>query len=332
MRTFVLSKYQAEVEEQEVPEPTIGEHDVLIAIEAAGLNHLDERIRTGEFKAILPYKMPLILGHDLAGTVLSVGSKVQNFQVGDKVYGRPRDFHIGTFAERIAVNENDIALAPTSITTIEAASLPLVALTAWQALIEIADVQPGHKVLIHAGAGGVGNIAIQLAKYLGAHVTTTASAKNKEFLLELGADEVIDYRSQDFSTILSDFDVVLDSLGGENLLKSLHILRKGGIAVGISGPPTPEFAAAAGLNPIVRLATAALSFKTRRRAKQLDVSYQFLFMHASGAQLKKITTLIDENLIRPVVGETLPFAQVPTALKAVDHSTVRGKTVFSSNL
>lgn len=287
MRAFVLPNYRAEIQEKDVPEPIVGDHDVLINIEAASLNHIDHRISTGEFKAILPYKLPLILGHAFAGTVLSTGPKVHNFKVGDKIYGRPRDFHIGTYAERIAVNENEIALAPTSISTEEAASLPLVALTAWQAFIEIADIQPGHKVLIHAGAGGVGTIAIQLAKHVGTYVATTASAKNREFLLQLGADEVIDYRTEDFSKTLSNFDVVLDSLGGDNLLKSLGILRKGGIAVSISGPPTPEFATAAGLNPLVRLAITALSLKIRRLAAKSGVTYKFLFMHASGAQLKK---------------------------------------------
>lgn len=181
MQAFVFDQYKGPVHEADIPEPTVGVRDVLIQVEAAGLNHLDERLRAGEFKAILPYKPPVTLGHDLAGTVIRTGSSVTRFAAGDRVYARPRDHRIGTFAERIAVDESDVALAPTSITTVETASLPLVALTAWQALVEKGNVQPGQKVLIHAGAGGVGSIAIQLAKHLGAHVATTVSGKNAEF-------------------------------------------------------------------------------------------------------------------------------------------------------
>ncbi len=195
------------------PSQQWGEHDVLVQVQAAGLNVLDEKIRAGEFKQILPYKLPLIPGNDVAGTVIRVGSKVRAFKPGDEVYARPPDQdRIGTFAERIAVDEADLALKPASITMEEAGSLPLVALTAWQALVEHGHVRPGQKVLIHAGAGGVGSIAIQLAKHLGgATVATTASAANLEFVQELGADTVIDYRSQDFEQLLSGYDLVLDS-------------------------------------------------------------------------------------------------------------------------
>lgn len=214
MRAFVLSKYKTAVHEADVAEPIVGERDVLVRVQAAGLNQLDEKIRAGEFKAILPYRLPLILGHDVAGTVIRVGARVSGFRPGDEVYARPRDHRIGAFAERIAIDERDVALKPTSIAMDEAGSLPLVALTAWQALVEIADVRPGQKVLIHAGAGGVGSIAIQLAKHLGAEVATTASAANADFVRLLGADRVVDYRTEDFEEVLSGYDVVLDSLGG----------------------------------------------------------------------------------------------------------------------
>ena len=328
MRAFVLSKYDTAVHAADVPEPSVGEHDVLVRVQAAGVNQLDEKIRAGEFRAILPYRLPIVLGHDVAGTVIRVGAGVSRFAIGDEVYARPRDLRIGTFAERIAVDESDVALKPASITMDEAGSLPLVALTAWQALVEIGEVRPGQKVLIHAGAGGVGSIAIQLAKHLGAEVATTASGANADFVRMLGADHVVDYRSEDFEEVLSGYDVVLDSLGGENLEKSLRILRPGGRAVGISGPPTPEFARAAGLNPLLRLAMAVLSRKVRAQAKRLGVAYTFLFMRASGEQLRQIAELVDAGAIRPIVGRVLPFEEAADGIASLTRGGIRGKVVI----
>ncbi|MDQ0632735.1 NADPH:quinone reductase-like Zn-dependent oxidoreductase [Arthrobacter pascens] len=330
MRAFVINKYKGPLQESDVPEPTVGERDVLVQVQAAGLNVLDAKIRAGEFKQVLPYKLPLIPGNDVAGTVIRVGSKVRAFNPGDEVYARPHQDRIGTFAERIAVDEADLALKPASITMEEAGSLPLVALTAWQALVELGNVQPGQKVLIHAGAGGVGSIAIQLAKHLGATVATTASAGNLDFVRELGADIVIDYRSQDFEQLLSGYDLVLDSLGGQNLQKSLRVLKPGGKAIGISGPPDPAFAREAGMNPLLRLAVAGLSAGVRRQAKKLGVSYEFLFMRASGDQLRHITALIDNGSLRPVVGRVFPFDQTAEALQGLEMGGIRGKAVISN--
>ncbi|CAM3483452.1 NADP-dependent oxidoreductase [Occultella aeris] len=329
MRAFAFDAYKQPLHEVDVPEPVVGTQDVLIEIAATAVNQLDDKIREGEFKAILPYKAPLVLGHDVAGTVVRTGSQVQGFAAGDLVFSRPRDHRIGTFAERIAVDQADVAPAPTSITLAEAASLPLVALTAWQVLVVRGNVQPGQKVLIHAGAGGVGSIAIQLAKHLGAHVATTASGKNADFVRDLGADVVIDYRTQDFAAELSGYDLVLDSLGGENLEKSLQVLRSGGKVVGISGPPDPAFAKKAGLNPVVRLAVAGLSGKIRRQAKKLGISYEFLFMEASGEQLRKIAALVDNGTLRPVVGRTFPFDETPQAVDSLTKGGSRGKTVVT---
>ncbi|APU13133.1 MULTISPECIES: NADP-dependent oxidoreductase [Actinoalloteichus] len=329
MRAFVVHEYKGRLSEEDVPEPVVGETDVLVRVVAAGLNQLDEKIREGAFKRILPYKLPLILGHDVAGTVVRVGARVRGFTPGEEVYGRPRDGRIGTFAERVAVDESDLARRPASLGSVAAASLPLVALTAWQALVERGNVQAGQKVLIHAGAGGVGTVAIQFAKHLGATVATTASGSNADFVRELGADTVIDYRTQDFEKELSGYDLVLDSLGGENLEKSLRVLRPGGKAIGISGPPDPLFAKTAGLNPVLRLAITVLSGKVRRQAKKLGVSYEFLFMHASGDQLRQITTLVESGVLRPVVGKTYPFDQTPQALESLAKGGARGKTVIT---
>jgi NADPH:quinone reductase-like Zn-dependent oxidoreductase len=327
MRAFVFDAYKKPLHEAILPEPTVSSDDVLIAVGAAGLNHLDEMLRVGAFKAMLPYKLPVILGHDVAGTVLSVGATVRSFSPGDIVYARPRDHRIGTLAERISVDQRDVALAPRSISVIEAASLPLVSLTAWQALVEKGKVAAGDKVLIHAGAGGVGTVAIQLAKHLGAHVATTTSGKNVDFVRHLGADEVINYETDDFAAELSGYDFVLDSLGGENLIKSLGVLRPGGTAVGISGPPTPTFGRESGLNPVLRLVMGALSRTVRARAAKLGVSYEFLFMKADGEQLHAIAELVDAGVIRPFVGATYLFDETVEALASLHASNTRGKTV-----
>ena len=222
MKAYLVNKYKSPMQAGDAAEPTVGDHDVLVEIHAAGVNLLDAKIRDGEFKLFLPYKAPFVLGHDLAGVVTRVGPAVTRFTVGDEVYARPRDGRVGTFAQRIAVHEDDLAIKPASLSMAEAASVPLVALTAWQALVERAHLQPGQKVLIHAGSGGVGTYAIQLAKHLGATVATTTGTGNVEWVRDLGADVVIDYRSQDFERLLHDYDVVLDSQGGDTLAKSLR--------------------------------------------------------------------------------------------------------------
>ena len=330
MKAFVVSSYGQPLQERDVDEPVLGPRDVLVQIEAAGLNHLDEKIRLGEFRRILPYRLPIIAGSDLAGTVIAIGAAVRGLRPGDEVYARPAQNRIGAFAERIAVDEADLAPRPSSITVEEAGSLPLVALTAWQALVECGAVRPGQKVLIHAGAGGVGSIAIQLAKHLGATVATTASAANTEFARSLGADIVIDYRSEDFEQLLSGYDLVLDSLGGETLEKSLRVLRPGGLVIGIAGPPDPAFARRSGSNPLVRAAVALLSRRVRARAKALGVSYEFLFMRADGAQLREIAALVDDGALRPVVGRVIPFSQIPAALGSLGEGGIRGKVVMTT--
>ncbi|MBI2767703.1 MAG: NADP-dependent oxidoreductase [Chloroflexi bacterium] len=329
MKAFVITRYKGPLHETDVAEPIVGDGDVLVQVHAAGLNQLDEKIRVGEFKRILRYKFPLILGNDLAGTVIGVGAKVRGFKPGDEVYARPDKDRIGTFAERIAVAEGDLALKPAAISMVEAGSLPLVALTAWQALVERGKVRPGQKVLIHAGAGGVGSFAVQLARHLGASVATTASGSNADFVRELGADTVIDYRTQDFEQMLNGYDLVLDSLGGHNLKKSLRILKPGGKAIGISGPPDPAFAREAGLSPLLRLAITGLSWKIRRQARKLRVTYEFLFMRASGDQLRQVTALIDDGKLRPIVGRVFDFTQTPQALQLLAEGGIRGKAVVT---
>jgi NADPH:quinone reductase-like Zn-dependent oxidoreductase len=253
---------------------------------------------------------------------------VHRFAPGDEVYARPDTGRIGTVAGLISVSQDDLAPKPAGLTMAQAASLPLAALTAWQALVERADVQPGQKVLIHAGSGGVGTIAIQLAKYLGASVATTTSTANAGWVRGLGADLVVGYRKQDFEQAVRDCDVVLDSLGGQNLAKSLRVLRPGGLAIGIGGPPDPDFAGQLG-RPLLRPVMALLSRKVRSAARKHGVRYSFLFMRASGEQLSQITALVDAGVIRPVIDRVFDFADTAAALDYVNSGRVKGKVVVT---
>jgi NADPH:quinone reductase-like Zn-dependent oxidoreductase len=240
MLAFVVEKYGEDgLRAADVPEPGVGERDVLVRAAAASINPLDKLVRNGEFKQLLRYKRPFTLGHDVAGVVTQVGTKVRDFEVGDQVYARPRDHRIGTFAELIAIDHDDVAPKPASLTLQEAAAVPLVALAAWQILVERAQVQPGQKVLVHAGAGGLGSTVIQLAKHLGVTVATTTGTATVELVRSLGADVVVDYTQEDFAEVLSGYDLVIDSLGGDNLARSLTVLKPGGRAIGVAGPRTP---------------------------------------------------------------------------------------------
>jgi len=331
MKAFIVEKYDKKgaLKLAEVPLPVLKENDVMIEVHSSGLNVLDSKIKSGEFKLILPYKLPLILGHDVAGVITQVGKNVKQFKVGDEVYSRPSDFSIGTFADFIAINERDVALKPKNISMEEAASIPLVALTAWQALVEKANLKKGQKVFIQAGSGGVGTIAIQLAKHLGATVATTASEKSFAMLKDLGADVLIDYKKEDFEAILKDYDVVLNSQDIKTLRKSLRILRPGGMAISISGPPTPDFAKAIGAPWFVKLVLSLISLGIRRNARKLGVEYLFLFMRGNGKQLQEITKLIEQQVIRPVVDKKFPFEQINEALAYVDSGRVKGKVVVT---
>jgi NADPH:quinone reductase-like Zn-dependent oxidoreductase len=257
-----------------------------------------------------------------------VGPQVRQFKVGDEVYARPDDFRIGTFAELVAVKADSVAIKPRNITMEEAASIPLVGLTAWQALVEKAQLRRGQKVFIQAGSGGVGTFAIQLAKHLGATVATTASAGNTHLVKSLGADVVIDYKKDDFEARLSDFDVVLNSQDGKTLMKSLKVLKPGGHLISISGPPDLPFAQDIKAPWLVRQVMRVLSFGARRQAQRLQVGYAFLFMQASGSQLRQITALIESGAIRPVIDKVFPFESTNDALAHVASGRAKGKVVI----
>lgn len=331
MKAFILDGYGSadRVRAGDMPDPQLREDDVLVQVRAAGVNLLDSKIRSGEFKLILPYELPLILGHDVAGVVVRVGSRVRRFEPGDEVYARPADGRIGAFAEFIAIKEDDLAVKPKSLTMEEAASIPLVGLTAWQALIERANLRKGQKVLIHAGSGGVGTFAIQLAKHLGATVAVTTSTANVDLVRSLGADVVIDYKKEDFSHVLRDYDVVLNSLDKVTLEKSLRVLKPGGQLVSISGPPDAAFARSLGASWVLRMIMGVLSYGIAARAKRRQAQYSFLFMRADGNQLTEITSLIDDGVIRPVVDRVFPFASTREAMAYVEAGRAKGKVVVS---
>jgi len=329
MKAFIIDKYKSKDGGRigQMPDPQLQPDEVLVEVHAAGINLLDSKIRNGEFKLILPYKAPFVLGHDVAGVITEVGAHVQQFKVGDAVYARPADHRIGTFADFIAIKEADVALKPEKLSMEEAASIPLVGLTAWQALIEKGNLKKGQKIFIQAGSGGVGTFAIQLAKYLGATVATTTSAANMKLVKSLGADVVIDYKKDDFEEILHGYDLVLNSQDGKTLEKSLRMLKPGGKLISISGPPDPEFAKEIGAPWFVKLIMHLLSSGVRKKAKRLNVGFTFLFMKANGAQLKEINSLINSGAIRPVVDKIFPFESIKEALSYVESGRAKGKVV-----
>lgn len=330
MKAFVVEKYGKDgLRAADVPEPTVGDNDVLVKVSAASINPLDKMVRDGEFKQLLNYKRPFVLGHDVAGIVTQIGSAASGFNVGDEVYARPRDLRIGTFAEYIAIDHNDVSPKPVSLSLHEAAAIPLVALAARQILVDVANVQPGQKVLIHAGAGGLGSTVIQLAKHLGAHVATTAAGADADRVRSLGADIVVDYTKGDFAQQLSGYDLVLDSLGGKNLEKSLTVLKPGGLAIGVAGPPDAGFAKQLGLPGFMGLPMNFLSRKVRKAAKRQGVRYSFFFMQANGKQLRELAALYDAGHLRPVIDRTFPFDQTLEALAYVEQGKANGKIVIT---
>lgn len=329
MQAFFIERYGQDTGRLgQVPEPQVQAHEVLVQVHASSVNLLDAKIAKGEFKLILPYHLPLVLGNDLAGVVLRVGTEVRRFKPGDEVYGRPPQARIGTFAERIAVAEAALALKPSNLDMEHAASVPLVGLTAWQVLVETAQLKPGQKVLIHAGSGGVGTFAIQLAKHLGAFVATTTSSANVEWVKALGADLVIDYTRQSFDSLLHGYDLVLNSLDSATLARSLKVLKPGGLLVSISGPPTADFAQEQRLSWGLKQVMGLLSHGIRRKARQAGVHYRFVFMRASGEQLGELSRLIEAGAIQPVIDRSYPLASTAEALKYVAQGRAKGKVVI----
>src|SRR5450830_346254 len=300
MKALILKKYGGlvQVEFAELPRPAIKPDEMLVEIHAAGLNPIDYMIPKGMFKPIMPIRLPHVVGSDLAGVVVETGSKVTRFKPGDAVFASIFDLPGGSLAEFAAVPESAAAHKPANLDFVQAASIPMVGLTSWQALRERLHLKRGQKVFIPAGSGGIGTFAIQLAKYFGATVGTTTSSANVELVRTLGADQVVDYTQQDAAQVLRDYDAILGTLRGDALEKSLAILKPGSNVVSLIGPPDAAFARARGMNFVMKTIFGLLSAKIIRRARQRDAAYSFLFMRPDGSQLAEIGALLADGRIR----------------------------------
>ncbi|MGV0167831.1 NADP-dependent oxidoreductase [Furfurilactobacillus sp. WILCCON 0119] len=331
MTALVVDRPKQPAKLTTVSVPTVGPHDVLVAIRAASVNPVDTRLQNNQIQIALPHTptFPMIMGNDFAGTIMAVGDQVTAFNIGDDVYSRPRDDRSGTFAQYIAARDTDLALKPSSLTYEEAAAVPLVSLTAYQALHDLMALKPGQKVLIQAGAGGVGTSAIQIAKQLGAYVATTTSAANQQLVKNLGADEVIDYHTTNFDDVIHDYDAVFDTLGGDALMAAFKVVKPGGIVVSIAGMPDADYARREQLGAIKTTLFGLVSRKITRAARRAQVRYAFLIMHESGDQLALLTDLIDRGQFHPVMDRDFPLAEATEALaySASGHAT--GKITIS---
>lgn len=307
--------------------PAPAADEILVKVYAVGLNPIDNMIPTGIFKPVLHFKLPATLGSDLSGVVVAVGSRVTRFTPGDEIFASIFDKGTGSLAEFALVPESAAAIKPTNLDFVQAAALPMVSLTSWQALTERAGLQPGQKVFIPAGSGGIGSFAIQLAKHLGAQVATTTSTDNVGWVSHLGADQVVDYKKQEFENELSGYDMVLGTIRGDSIEKSTQILKPGGKIVSLTGPLDAAFARARGLNVLLRLVFGLMSRKIMRLTKKRGLSYSFLFVRPDGDQLAQIGKLIEAEQIRPVVDKVFPFAEVKDALAYLAGGHAKGKVV-----
>jgi len=304
MKAAVIREYGAAIEISDVPQPALLADSVLIEVHAASVNPVDGIVQAGYLKEMMPITFPFTMGFDVSGVVVEVGDQVSKFEIGDEVFSRPNGMQAGTIAEYAVIKEEELAIKPSNISHQEAASIPLVGLTAWQAMVTKGNLQKGQKILIHAGSGGVGTLAIQMAKHLGAEVATTTSAVNAEMVKNLGADVVIDYKTQKFEEELSDYDLVFDMLGGEIMEKSFKILKKGGCLVSIKGEDSKGL------------------------AKQYGVRFEAFFMWPSGEMLSQLAQLISDGALKPVIDRTFSIDQVQEAYGYLQGGRAKGKIVI----
>lgn len=329
MKALILRKYGRldEVVFAEIPEPVLKPDEILVRVHAVGLNAIDTMIPKGIFKPFLRFQLPATLGSDLAGIVIETGSRVTRFKVGDAVFASIFDRGTGSLAEFAVVPESAAALKPSNLDFVQAASIPMVGLTSWQALKERAQVRHGQKVFIPAGSGGIGTFAIQLAKHLGAKIGTTTSTGNVELVRSLGADEIVDYKKQEFETVLRDYDVVLGTVRGDALNKSVGILKSNSSIVSLVGPPDAAFGRARGMNFFMRFVFGLLSRKIIRQARKIGARYSFHWVRPDGGQLAEIGKLLTAGKIRPVIDKVFPFDQAKEALAYLEKGRAKGKVV-----
>ncbi|MGE8498031.1 MAG: NADP-dependent oxidoreductase [Pseudomonas sp.] len=330
MKALTFQRYgkSPEIGFAHVPRPVLKPNEMLVEVHAAGINPIDNMIPTGIFKPVLKFQLPAVMGSDLAGVVAEVGSNVTRFKVGDAIFANVFDQGIGSIAEFVAVPEGAAAPKPTNLDFVQAASIPMVGLTSWQALKERANLQPGQKVFIPAGSGGVGSFAIQLAKYLGAKVATSTSTANVQLVNSLGADEVIDYTNQAFEDVLTGYDLVLGTLRGDTIEKSVGILKPGGKIISLVGPLDKAFARARRLNVFLGFVFGLMSRKVMRLASKEGVEYSFLFVRPEGGQLSEIGKLLESERIRPVIDKVFAFEHAKEALEYLAKGRAKGKVVI----
>ncbi len=334
MKALVLHAYGApdRLVLTDVARPTPGPDELLVKVHAVGLNPVDVMIPKGAFKPLVKLRLPATMGSDVAGLVVAIGNGVKRFKVGDAVFASTFGLDRGTLAAYVAVPEHAAALKPANLDFVQAASMPMVGLTSWQALVERMDLQPGQKVFIPAGAGGIGSIAIQLASHLGAHVGTTTSTTNMDLVRGFGATEVIDYKKQSFEDVLHGYNAVLGTLRGDELEKAIGIVNPGSTIVSLVGPPDAAFARSRGMNVLMQFVFALLSRKTIGLAKKRQASYGFLFVRPDGHQLAKIAQLLEQGALRPVIDTVSPFDEVKQALAYLEQGRAKGKVVIRVNM
>ena len=330
MRAFLLGGYGAisdNVRLGEIPGPVAGPGEALIEIHAASLNPIDFKLVNGALKRITKYQLPRPFGFDASGIVLAVGAGASQFKPGDAVYARASRDTIGSFAEQIALAEKFVALKPTGISHAEAAALPLVGLTTLQGF-ERAGARAGQRILIHAGSGGVGTFAVQYARHLGLHVTSTTSSKNADFVKSLGADRVIAYDRENYLELGGDYDIVYDTLGGAFTIDAFKLVKRGGTVISLSGPPDRDFARREGAGWLVRIAVWLMGRKVYAAAERAGAAYCWFFTESNGAQLREIAALVDRGAIKPVIDREFAFEQLPEALTYLEAGRARGKVVL----
>jgi alcohol dehydrogenase len=333
MHAYVLKHYGGPEGSllMDVPAPAPRPRDILVAVRAAGLNPVDFKFRQGKLRAIQRPRLPFVLGNELAGEVIAIGGDVKRFRIGDQVFARVAKERAGAFAEQACVDEDDAAHMPRNLDFTAAAAVPLAGLTALQALRDELRVKPGQKVFISGGAGGVGTFAIQIAKWLGAHVTTTASQRGEALVRSLGCDEVIDYTSQDISKTGARFDAGFDLIGGKTLEQMFEVMKPGTKIVSVAAVPEPQTAikdlgGRRALSAIFWL----ISYGIRSRARRAGISYRFLFMHSSGSDLALLAELIEQEKLKVTVDRTYPFAKITEALDYVESGRAKGKVVVTN--
>ncbi|MFA0811936.1 NADP-dependent oxidoreductase [Microbulbifer epialgicus] len=332
MKALRMTQYgevDGSLEFQVVDKPSPKADEVLIRVQAASVNPIDNKILRGDFKSFSKVSFPAGIGRDVSGEVVSTGEEVTHFRPGDHVFARVGEEHVGTIAEYITVQVSHLARKPQNLSHQEAASIPLVGLTSYQALVQVAGLKQGEKVLIHAGSGGIGSMAIQLAKSFGAYVVTTTSTANVGWVKELGADLVIDYKKENYLDQLSEIDVVYDTLGGEYTLDAFKVLKPGGRVVSIVGDLDPQAAEELGLNWLIRKLLALKSRKVMKAAKAKSALYRMVLMQANGEQLRELGNLYQDNIISPVIDKTYSFEQSKEAFSYLASGRAKGKVIIS---